>query len=368
MKKLLSLTLLSFSLTLFQSCSPDDSDAAPEKVIATPTGINIESAAKAISENISLSGAKAFLLKPVDNDPNTNLTTLFYADEKGIIRPIVENFEVKQIEITNNGIYVLTNYSGIAFFVKYDLSWVEIKDVGDYAGVMEGNIVFTDGSVLNTVSLKVDKKAISLISISDGIMLVKSKDKYKVVNTSTGVGHEVNYNSDLVKKDLISINDNKNAFLITSEIGLLIDMKTGILTQLAYEDLYKPQAVVRNAAGNGIIAISSLYQSNPDKPQEDGLYLSYLTFDYNSGFLKLIASHEKFQGGSLEVPTPLPNQYEEALMTFLKSINTYTVAGSLVYYSGTAYDGLPLSGVYHMSTQENTVVNRESYSSISPFF
>ena len=105
MKRLLSFFLLSF--TIFQSCTPDESEVAPVQLV-TSGSINIENVIRKMNGFI-LEDASAILLKAVDADPSTHKTTLYYADSKGKITPVVENFEVRKIEVTTNGIYVLTN-------------------------------------------------------------------------------------------------------------------------------------------------------------------------------------------------------------------------------------------------------------------
>jgi len=379
MKKILSLALLSF--TLLQSCTQDELDVAPTQV-AAPAGINIESAAKQISEKFVLSGVKAILLKPFDSDPNTHLTTLYYADAKGKIEPLLENFEVKQVEVTTTGIYVLTNYyeagEPIAFFVKYDNSWVQLKglngvNVFNYLAD-NGDIVFTNAtrtksSFLNTKTLTVTNNVDFQLYPSENLVLTTRNGKDNVYNTATGETQDVNVDGEV--HSIVSINHNSMVVLeILSLAGgvdfRVMDMKTGKIVAItkdpSTDELILPTTVFRNAAGNGIVFLTEeVYVRDGETFRNEVVYTE------NGGTVKVMnVLHERYpKGKNLVAPTPA---YIEYLNSMLRSGYSYKVVDNLLYYTGTVIKtGKPVTGFYDMKSGVNLVVDeKETFSSVNP--
>ena len=372
MKKLLSLTLLSF--TLLQSCTQDELDVAPKQVDATtPAGISIESAAKQISEKFVLSGAKAILLKPVDADPKTHLTTLFYANAKGGISPIIENFEVKQVEVTNKGIYVLTNYSNLAFFVKYDNSWTQLEGVGDFVGLMNNDVLFSDGSVLKTSSLKVEKTNISVKSTSENLILVESGGKYSVFNIETGEGQPVPFNNRAYYQ-IISLHNDNVVVLVTAGAIRTMSMKTGNLSSLNIDSILSnsyPRYAVRVTNTDIII-----YGEGDLYTDEEGLeyFQMYVGVDLNAnGDARAYptSSPLDWNGVTTEVEYNASSTADRLIWNKVLDVVTayevdgnYDVESDVIYYSGTK-GGQPATGFYDPTTKTNVVVSNDTFSSIS---
>lgn len=397
MKNLLSLVLVLF--IFLQSCNQNELDGlTPKQISSTPIGI--ENAAKQISEKFALSGAKAILLKPVDNDPNTQLTTLFYADDNGKILPIIENFEIKRVEVISSGVYVLTNYTDggkpIAFFVDYNLNWVQLNGVGNYISTINGgDVLFDIGSILHTKSLtmKSGVKWVESATPSENLILLSNQqDKFKVVNTATGeeqdlqmdgvyyFADDANIVGDKYISSIISINHDSMAVL---EIGTnrpialgakidfkLLNMKTGEITNanLPHKDMdIKPGSVVRNSAGDGVVYTSQLITS---KGTFKDIYYTEVVF--KGTVVEEVKHHESSYG--LIDTTPA---YIVALQKLLdivesdgstiidKTKTAYRVIDDLLYYSGKK-GGQTVSGIFNLTNNQNTVVTTEFFSSIQP--
>jgi len=360
MKKLLTLALLSF--TLLQSCTVDEAEVAPDKLV-TPAGVNIENAVKSM-KGFVLEDYKAILLKPVDNDPKTNLTTLFLADAKGKIWPLLENFEVKDVRVTTNGIYVLTNYSGIAFFVKYDNSWVELKNVGDYIIEEEnGNILFSNGATLNTKSLTVERSSLttSIVAKSGNlILLAKSNGDRRIVNTVTKVGMDI-FGCTSPSTFLESFHNDEIA--VVDDCGAtfnIFDLKNGSTEWVHYSVVYEPAKTVRTKDGLIVVSKEWVAKSSPDYTPAEAR-ITNLTFKYtNSGQVTYGFSFAPYEGKPLPAPYVLT---EDLSFLNLSHINSYKLAESLVYYSGTR-NGQPVTGVYNKDTKQDMVVAKDTFSNI----
>ena len=368
MKKLLSLILLSF--TLLQSCTQDELNVAPKDVV-TPAGVNLENAAKQISEKFVLSGAKAILLKPVDTDPKTHLTTLFYANAKGGISPIIENFEVKQVEVTNSGIYVLTNYSNIAFFVKYDNSWTQLEGVGDFVGLMNGDVLFSDGSVLRTPSLKVEKTDMSVKSTSENLILVKSGDKYSVFNIETGEGQPVPFDNSRAYYQIVSLLNDNVVVLVKAGVIRTMSMKTGNLSSVSIDPtLSNPRYAVR-VSNNDII----IYGEGELYSDEDGLehFRIYVRADLNAnGEVEAYPTGSPEEWDGVTTEEEFNNSYTADRLIWSKVLDVvtayevdgnYDVESNVIYYSGIK-GGQPATGFYDPTTNTNVVVSKDTFSSI----
>ena len=375
MKKLFTLVALSF--ILLQSCTQDELEVAPQQV-TIPTDINIASAAKAISESFVLSGAKAILLKPVDADPNTHLTTLFYADAQGKISPLLESFEVKQVEVTSSGIYVLTNYTQagepIAFFVRYDNSWVQLKGVGDFQFIIDnGDVVFTTGSgqqVLNTRTLKLEQGLENAWGHIGNIFLRGFSSKFTFSNITNGESQVVNLPEHAMVTNFIPLQYDAMVLIDiqlpnqTNADHRLLNMKTGEIADvnLTHEDMYRLSgSAVPNAAGDGIIYLSQGTRYWEYSALWSGLHYTEVVY---KGTKVEEVKHDKFYGTSLPMPTPA---HLVALNALLVSGYHYKVVENLVYYTGVAKTGKPATGVYDMISKENIIVDdKETYSSVNP--
>jgi len=377
MKKLLSLILIT-AFTLMQSCTQDELDVAPVNTL-TPAGVSIESFVKSM-KGFVLEDFKAILLKPVDNDPNTHLTTVYIANKKGEIRPLIENFEVKQIEVTERGIYVATNYSGIAFFVKYDNSWVALPNYLTFEGVMgNGDIIFHDLTVLDTNLLTlydIRPTRVDLIEFSEDLLLThlgssEHHNLYIVQNFKTGAIHDISEDDfDGTIDRIISINNSDMAVLsFVSSFGKfdyrILDMKTGNLTALTPATSFVVINAVRNANGNGILATGNSWNGESDPDLSNATLISDIKFSYNTdGSIKAdFISQNKWNGGNLVAPTPV-NPSLTSLKTFLSDVSAYTVEGSFIYFSGTDKSGQPVTGIFDTISKQTVVLSKDVFSSI----
>lgn len=392
MKKLFSLCLLSFSM--LQSCKQEELDVAPKQISsAAAPSIDIQSVVKRMLGFV-LKDANAFLLKPVDNDPNTHLTTLYKVKPDRTVAPVIEGFEIKQVEFTAGGIYVLTNYKQdgdpIAFFLRWDDNWVQLKNVGNYVGVLDfGEILFSDNSVFSPLTLKVIKSSNRLISMSENLLLIKNNDLYKVYNKNLGGGHFVRRSDkNKIPTKVISIKEDGMAIVelslpnvdykeyITIRINIGDDTNSDITLidkGTTFNVLYKPKGAVRNERGDGIDVLTegSYEWVNGAYKLNHGSYLTHLQFDYGvtingDKWQNHAYSFIKWNGGSLVAPTPLPNKHEVILKKFLKEISTYKAVGDFIYYSGIKYDGQPLTGEYYLNQKVNFYFNNELYSKVIP--
>jgi len=364
MKKLLSFFLLSF--TLFQSCTHDESDVAPVQLV-TPGAINIESVIRKMNGFV-LEDASAILLKSVDSDPTTHKTTLFYADSKGKITPVVENFEVRSVKVTTNGIYVLTNYneggSPIAFFVKYDNTWLQLKNAGDYiAEDGNGDILFANATLKTSGKLKVDITTGTTIAATSGnlMLLVKPNGDRRVVDTVTNIGHDVYactnpFLESFYNNDIALVSDGGNSYEV-------LDMKTGTIEWVNYAAIYEPSRMVRTKDGITVLGKEWQPQSNPEHTPAE-LRLSHILFGYsNNGQVSYSVSYEAYTGQLLPVAYTLPAI--DLSFLHLSQVNTYTFIDTLVFYSGIR-NGQPVTGIYNKDTNQDMVVANDIFSSINP--
>jgi len=419
MKKLLSLCLLSF--TILQSCTQDELDVAPalKADITTPAGISLSSVAKQMSENFALAGVRTILLKPVDSDPNTHLTTVYYVDQKGGFGTLLENFEVRQVEVTKSGIYVVTNYTEggqpIAFFAKYDNSWTQVKGVGNYVGAFGDDIIFSDGSILVSKTLKVMKSPTKVITSSENLVLIKNQTAgtHGIVNTQTGVIQPVAYGAT-DDTELFSLSDDRAAVLVQNGNFIFISMITG---EEGYQDginptfIYNPRQIVRDINGHAITILGEEYPNNenstpiwPDSDNDgisdgyedddnDGIPNQYEDEDENGipdttyhpvfpekrDMVGTVSVHLDLKGNVYASPnapsewdgTPLVNYTGDTLIKWLLTnnkildvVSAYQVMNGTIYYSGTK-GGVPQTGMFGITSKVNTILEKKQvYSSI----
>jgi len=377
MKNFLTIAFLC-SVALFQNCtSPDEQDVAPAPNLSTPAGTDLTQAVKKMEEFI-MSGSHAILLKPVDSDPNTHLTTLYYANPKGGIVPILENFEVKQVETTTQGIYVLTNYSGIAFFVKKDHTWTELKNVGSFHGEDEkGNVIFSDGAVLKISNLEVDRshllpKDYQILLKSDNLLLVKDgTGTRKLVHLGTGKERDYKAICEL-SNSIYFVSLNNNTMALFSDCNgtsyYIMDMKSGVSTWVHSAIIYNPITIGRNRAGTGIISVGQYWKPEYNPGEVPTKLYTQVDFRYREGESGAIDPYQIYQIRNYEGnPCVINDRYSlcNAAVLNLSTISTYTVEGDNVYYSGTR-NGKNVSGLYNLKTKLDLVVSDELFTSIQP--
>jgi len=399
MKKLFtSVALCAF--VLFQSCTKEE--LTPQQPIATAQ-VNIANVVAAMKENFILSGAKAILTKAADNDPSTNLTTLYMADAQGRIAPIIENFEVKDVRVTTNGIYVLTNYGSTAFFVKFDNSWLELKDIGaDLHGKAafvgeddNGNIVFNNGIILNTQTLQMDRSQqlpqYDFVGSNSGnldlIGKVNSRGTFtgaRIRNHVTHVEHIVYGGPSINPYSSIGFFKGTDFALIPWVIGCqLIDLKTGKRTNqsltraltLSFDMLRLDDGSIieieQASETDRNLKLAQLYvkQNNDGEVIPDRIIYSSVPVDPVAKFGKVLFSSDKYymcrEADKVKV-------FDKALVHKGDILNglsdlTLSLVHSLVYYSGVDMNNKPVSGVYDLDTNQNTVLDTENlYSNIQP--
>ena len=400
MKKLLTSSLLFISI-LIQSCTPDELDVAPKQVI-TPAGVDIESAVEEMKQ-FNFADFKAILLKEVDNDPTTHLTTLYYADAKGRIAPIIENFEVQDAQVTTNGIYVLTNYKAndtyIAFFVKPNFEWVQLKDVyypNDFKGEGDnGNLVFHNGAILNTTTLQVDRSLVKedryIDYISGNFIIlthheagrslgIKSRN---IVDLATHKKYPIHTQPYLTFFNIVSFKGTNLVMhpdvfqLVNNQI---IDFKTGNIADLDFTMIIYPETL--RLDDSSIVGFKPDYNNNV-------LNLVQLAVkkDNNQNIIPFI-----IQSSSVSIK---PDNLDKGLLfgsdkyyvvkeaekvkvydkslTFkgdvLKGLTkaVITLVNSSVYYSGLSADGLPVTGVYDIDTNQNIILDTSNrFNNIQP--
>jgi len=392
MKKLF--TSVAFcAFVLFQSCTKEE--LTPQEPIATMP-VNIANVVAAMKENFVLSGAKAILTTPADNDPSTNLTTLYMADAQGRIAPIIDNFEVKDVRVTTNGIYVLTNYGTTAFFVKFDNSWLELKEVGTYKGENDnGDLVFSNLAILNTKTLTVDRSqvlpATSYVHVNSGnLSLIVNANGNRLVNHVTRKGYDL---PDCISKNenMASYNNNKMAIIGDCSAGegtkRYFDMETGAYTtsnqlqlnhenlRLANGDLVALQLPYAYKYGGIEYTLTYLTAAGQVTAKSDiGLYLDDASVPSSRFKIgepnKVLYSSDKYylvketDRVTLLDKTTL-NKKGEVLVGFFEKM--ITVDGSLLYYSGSDDYGHTVSGVINLDTKQDVVLDTTNqFSNIQP--
>ena len=408
MKKVLSQIFL--AVIILQSCSPDEPELAATKPISKAE-VDIASAVKQMNFLEDAFGVKALLLKPVDNDPNTNITTLFYADAKGNIKPVIENFEVKDVRVTTNGIYVLTNYGSTAFFVKYDRSWVELKDIGvgthenNTDGVINnifvgeddhGNIAFRNGAILNTqtLQLKKDLETGTVESISGnlwftityyrsgGIIDVEVFDYYNPFPTYSidmwvqqGTRLHGRFNMASFKGTNLAMVPNWHD--LNTDKTMFIDMETG--TQMLsdstvsfrndllrlddgsvvgfnqtdpFSTTYKLIKLSAKKNKNGEIMPDQVLKSAVNVIPYSNRYTNKNTYLFGSDQYYIVKEADKVQ----VFDTSLTHKGE-----ILKGLSNLALSlvDNLVQYSAIGLDNKPVSGIYNLDTNQNTVLDQE---------
>ena len=367
MKKLLFLCLLSF--TMLQSCTQDELDVAPKQV-STPE-VNIQGAVDDMQE-FDFSMFKALLLKPVDNDPNTNLTTVFIADIQGNITPVIENFEVRRIEAAMNGLYIETNYmengSAIAFFVKPDYTWMQVENAGEYiAEDGDGDLLFENGTLKTSGELKMESGMNTIASYSGQLMLVyKADGNRRIVNYVTGVGHDVYGGCD---NSTFLASMSNNTIALVSDCGSqyeAVSMKTGESVWVEYAAIFEPTTLV--VLENGLFAINKEWvpQSSPDYTPDDER-VSWVTFNLDAaGNISMNVSHEDYTGQTTPEAYVAPVVDTDLMkMLNVSHLTTYKMTGNHIYYSGTR-NGQPVSGVYDTVAQQDIFVVNDSFTTIIP--
>jgi len=418
MKRLFSLALLLF--TLLQSCKQDELAVTPDKRVS-PAAVDIKSAVKQMNFLEDGLGVKAILLKPVDNDINTNLTTLFYADAKGRIAPIIENFEVKDVRVTTNGIYVLTNYGSTAFFVKYDHSWVELKDIG--VGTHErnpdgtitnvfvgeddnGNIVFRNNAILNTQTLKMDLSRTPNLGTVESISgnlgfnieyyrsgglidleVVNHYEPYqrhaKFFNVLQGTKLNGRFNIASFKGTNFALIPNWDQ--LDSDKAMLIDMETGNTTysnstvsyrndMLRLDDgsvigFYNP---FNESTSFALTKLSAKKDNNgklmPDRVLKSSDYVTPYFNSYTNKNTYLFGSDKYFivrEADKVQVFDASLNNIRNILNGI--SNMTLSLEDNLVYYSGVGLDNKPVSGVYNLDTNLDIVLDTNNkFTNIQP--
>ena len=389
MKKLHTLALV--LVAMVQGCTVDKAEVAPN----TPgilADVSIESAVKSI-KGFVLEDYKALLLKPVDDNPETNLTTLFIADAKGKIWPVIENFEVKDVRVTTNGIYVLTNYAGIAFFVKYDNSWVELKDVDIFVGEDDNNnIVFRSGAILNTQTLQVDRSYVKennyVLAVSGNVDIVEffgiSTVRNHVIHT------EYTVSPISVFPGVASFKGTD--FALIPPLGRLfseyafIDMKTGKKTDAkVVAGFWLGSDIIRLDDGS-IVGMETTYSSS------EMLGLVQLSVKQNNNG-EIIA--DRIVRSSVSVPRDFfssdlkgylfgSNKYyilkeAEKVKVFDKSLvhkgdilnglsnASLSLVDSIVYYSGEDMTGKIISGIFNLDTKQDFILDTTNlFTNIQP--
>jgi len=392
MKKLFTSAALC-AFVLFQSCTKEE--LTPQQPIATAP-VNIANVVAAMKENFILSGAKAILTTPADNDPSTNLTTLYMADAQGQIAPIIENFEVKDVRVTTNGIYVLTNYGTTAFFVKFDNSWLELKEVDEFKGEDDnGNLVFSTGAILNTQTLQLDRSQqlaqYDFVGSNSGnldfIGEVNGRGIFtgaRIRNHVTHVEHIVYGGPSINPYSSIAFFKGTDFALIPWVIGCqLIDLKTGKRTTQPLTRYFTLKFDVLRLDDGSIIEIeqasetdrnlklAQLYvkQNNDGEVIPDRIIYSSVPVDPVSKFGKVLFGSDKYymcrEADKVKV-------FDKALVHKGDILNglsdlSLSLVHSLVYYSGVDMNNKPVSGVYDLDTNQNTVLDTENlYSNIQP--
>ena len=407
MKKSLSLILLSF--VLLQSCSPDETELSIPKPI-TKADIDIQNVVDKMQYGEAFD-IKALLLKPGDDDPNTNLTTLFYANSKGNIQPIIENFEVKDVRVTTNGIFVLTNYGSTPFFVKYDHSWVELIDIGvgthdiNADGAIKNvfvgeddneNIVFRNGTVLNTQTLQLNRSRSSSIGTIESISgnLWFRIEYYRsggiidldVFNYySPNAGYTTNFWGDQGNRfngrfNIASFKGTNFALIpnwdnLGSNKTMLIDMETGNKTYSDSTVSYRNDMLrLDDGSVVGLHNTDSLSTSfkliklsakknnqgklMPDRVLRSSTEVTPSLNGYTNKNTYLFGSDKYYivkEADQVQV-------FDTSLMhkgDVLKGLSdmTLSLVDNLVYYSGIGLDNKPVSGVYNLDTNQNTVLD-----------
>jgi len=360
----LFIAFLLCGLTFF-SCTPQDSevDPGPKKLSAAP--VNIQH----LVENLEsvLAGTHALLLKPVDDDTATNLTTVYQLSVAGEISAVVDSFEVKQIETTPQGVYVLTNYDNTTFFVKFDNTWIELKDVGTFIGAASnGDVLFSDGSVLRVSNLSVDRSNMvipgSVVATSGTLMLISDANGNKsVVDPVARVRNEVSPCS----YDIISINDNHMSVTLCDRDYTVTDMKTGNIAGIEPGALYNPRECIPNLAGDGIIAVSELWQPKWDGVSEPGaLVQSYVSFGYSTEYENMPIVTNVYQSEYNGEPLSDEPNGLDVLRNMLGKLDAYAVEGLFIYYSGTNKSGEPVTGIYNWNNGNNTLLSKDNFITI----
>jgi len=402
MKKLFTIALGAF--TMLQGCTVNEAEVAPANILLHPAGVSIESAVKSMKGFI-LENYKAILLKPVDNDPNTNLTTFYIANAKGGIMPVIENFEVKDVRVTRNGIYVLTNYldnhDPIAFFVKYDNTWVQLKEVDTFIGEDDnGNIVFQNQAILNTQNLQVDRSLVSeftfVESVSGNLSIRTSNGGRPGFSSSYFLNHVTNYGgpvhteSTFGRLHLASFKGTDFVLLPATSIYSeptteFVNMKSSKRTIESAISLDFLTADILRLDNGSIVGLQR------PSPMEPKLKLTQLSVKENNNGEVII---DRMVSSSVEVTPDITKLYKRSnlfgsdkyyifaeadkVKVFDKSLTfkgdvlnglsnaTFALVDALVYYSGTK-DGQPVSGVYNLDSNQNTVLDKENmFTTIQP--
>ena len=397
MKKLFTIFTL-FAFATLQSCTQEDIAPDSNTPAISAAGVNLAHVVAGLKENFVMGSAKAILVKPADNNPNTNLTTLYFADAQGRIAPLIENFEVRDVRVTTNGIYVLTNYAATAFFIKPDNSWVELKNVGIEAEGKDafkgendnGDLVFANGAILNTTSLVVNRSQVlpagSYIATSSGNLsvVVDANNNRSVKNTVTNVEHPI-YSCQGVTPGwgitLASVNNN-NMALISNCYNTsyeMLDMKTGTMTWIDNTLLSNIKAISRTE--EGVIAAHLPYFNKWDGVTDiNKNVLTELTFRYSPEYEGVIVENRYSRISNLNLD--VIEIVQSAQGTILRGTNSIQVGDreilsgvattaikvddTFIYYTGTK-NGNPISGAYNLNTNTDLVLDTQNnFTDIQP--
>ena len=357
MKKLLSLAALSF--TLLQSCTQDELDVAPKQLDTAPK-VDMQSIVgefKDLNGLLEYGHVSSLYLKSFDNDPATNLTTVYYQgnETKGLILPLVENFEVQQIEATIRGVYIKTNYyhegNLITFFIKHDNSWVSLGGrVGEYLNRTDnGDIVFRDGSILRAETLMIDKifdpNTTEILSVSGNLLYVRltNTNTYRVINTVTNVYHDVERIGYSSATKMGALLDNEVAVIQNDSNMMMLNMRNGVTSVI--EGIINPQDF--KVGWNHMISVVS-------KNKASQLVQTLITFNFSGDVLTSYKEEEHLYwedyNSNFGLGFILRYDYSKLLKKYVDNLVDYEVTygrmGAYVYFTGTL-NGKPVTGGYH---------------------
>lgn len=369
---LILITLL--VIILLNSCNSDE-EAGP----STPV-------------KFDLADAKAILFRSPYSEKGTSSngrtassgsSNLFKIDSEGKVSSIIDSVDIELARTFSEGLYVETT-GGRKFYVKLDNTFVEIKEnVGNLVGANDnGDLVFSDVSILRSTSITVEKLQTSLDYplvqfISGNLAVIRDENIYQIYDTVTKLRYNI---GGCNGPGMVSIDNNK-ALIKDCQNKILIDMSTGERFDADISSWNGESLRLKD----GVIVLSqSLTQ--------EGNYSDFAMGHINSVGKLTLLSNKIFKPGDSCASCGQPNttlfggdnflvvkeldqisifdRSNNEITTILNGLNVIKLSfnNDIIYYLAEDNLGNSIIGIYDIITEENTLVENEiSFDDIATF-
>ncbi|WP_436517401.1 hypothetical protein [Ekhidna sp. To15] len=342
--------------------------------------------------NFDLFDARAIVFKQASSDDSNINGNLFKVDNSGKISAVIDSATVTFARTFSKGLYVEIREDGAPdvrrFYVYHNSSYLEIEDEinGEYKGENEnGDLIFSDVSILRASSLEIDKLETTLDfptvqSLSGNLAIITDNSVFQIFNTVSNVRYNVNgCNGPRME----AFPESTMAILDDCSNQILIDISNGNRT-VADISSWNHESL---RVSDGIIVLNQAMS-------EVGDFTNYALGHFDTNGNLSVLTENIFQPGSSScMNCGLPNEVlfgndeylvvrelnkislvnrneNNSISTILDGYNVSKVSlgDHLIYYLAEDNLGNPLIGVYDILNKTNQVLDSEtSFDEIQTF-